>query len=138
MENMRAKTEQEDASMKRMTAVLASILVICGAAAQAATVNVEGGLIVCIGAEALQSVADHWRKPGCIFHCLERSDDEVSDVRARIQAAGCYGKVSAARFDLERLPYIDNLVNLVIVESGIEVPDSEVQRVLAPYGVAIV
>jgi len=124
--------------MKRMTAVLASILVIGGAAAQAATLKVEGGLIVCIGAEALQSVVDHWRKPGCIFHCLERSDDEVSSIRARIQTAGCYGKVSAARFDGERLPYIDNLANLVIVESGIEVPDSEVQRVLAPYGVAIV
>ncbi|HUT09263.1 MAG TPA: hypothetical protein VMY42_02100, partial [Thermoguttaceae bacterium] len=132
------KIVQEDTSMKRIIAILASILVMWGAATRAATVNVEGGLIVCIGAEALENVADDWKKPGCIFHCLETSDDEVSRIRAKIRAAGCYGKVSAARFDLERLPYIDNLVNLVIVESGIEVPDSEVQRVLAPYGVAIV
>ncbi len=124
--------------MKRMIAILASLLVIWGAAARAATVNVEGGMVVCIGAEALQSVADAWKKPGCVFHCLETSDDGVSGIRAKIQAAGCHGKVSAARFDGERLPYIDNLVNLLIVGSGIGVSDSEVRRVLAPYGVAIV
>ncbi len=124
--------------MKRMIVIVASILVMWGATTQAATVNVEGGVIVCIGAEALQSVADDWKRPGCIFHCLETSDDEVSSLREEIRAAGCYGKVSVARFDGERLPYINNLVNLVIVGSRIEVPDSEVQRVLAPYGVAIV
>ena len=132
------KIEREDTSMKRMIAIIASVSIVWGAATRAATVNVEGGLIVCIGAEALESVADDWKKPGCIFHCLETSDDEVSNVRQEILAAGCHGKVSAARFDGERLPYINNLVNLVIVESGIEVPDSEVQRVLAPYGAAIV
>jgi len=121
-----------------MIATLASILALWGATAQAAPVNVEGGLIVCVGAEALRSVADDWRKPGCIFHCLETSDEEVCHIQATIRAAGCYGKVSAARFDGECLPYIDNLVNLLIVGSRIEAPDSEVQRVLAPYGVAIV
>ena len=79
----------------------------------------------------------NWKKPGCIFHCLETSDDEVSSIREEIQAAGCYGKVSVARFDGERLPYINNLVNLVIVGPHIDVPDFEVRRVLAPYGSAI-
>lgn len=129
---------RESTSMKRMIATLACVSFMWGAATRAAAVNVEGGLIVCIGAEALQSVAEDWKKPGCVFHCLETSDAEVSRVRAEVRAAGCYGKVSAARFRGERLPYINNLVNLLIVGSGIEVPDSEVQRVLAPYGVAVV
>ena len=58
--------------------------------------------------------------------------------REKIRAAGCHGKVSAARWDGVRLPYIDNLVNLLIVRSGTDVLGSEVQRVLAPYGVALV
>ena len=66
------------------------------------------------------------------------SDDEVSRIREEIQAAGCYGKISVTRFDGERLPYINNLVNLVIAGSDSEVPDSEVKRVLAPYGAAMV
>ena len=68
---------------------------------------------------------------------MERSHDKVSGLRAKIRAAGCYGKVSVAQFDGEHLPYIDNLVNLLIVGADVEVPDHEVRRVLAPYGVAI-
>jgi outer membrane protein assembly factor BamB len=124
--------------MKTMVAFLASVVIISNATTRAATVNVEGGLIVCIGAEALESVADDWKKPGCVFHCLETSDDEVSRIRAKISSADCGGKVSVARFDGERLPYINNLVNLVIVGPRFEIPDSELQRVLAPYGVAVV
>ena len=64
--------------MKTMVAILAGVLVTWGAIAQAATVNVEGGLIACIGAKTLDSVADDWDKPGCIFHCLETSDDALA------------------------------------------------------------
>ncbi|MHC4628492.1 MAG: outer membrane protein assembly factor BamB family protein, partial [Planctomycetota bacterium] len=66
------------------------------------------------------------------------SKAKISRLREQIMAAGCYGKVSVARFDGEKLPYIDNLVNLLIVGSGFDVPSSEVDRVLAPYGVAVV
>ena len=52
--------------------------------------------------------------------------------------AGCQGKVSVARFDGKKLPYINNLVNLLIVRSGFDVPSSEVERVVAPYGVAVI
>ena len=106
--------------------------------AQGAAVDIQGGLVVCIGSDALESVANDWTKPGCVFHCLVDSDAEVLDLRKKVRAAGCYGKVSVARFDGERLPYIDNLVNLVLAGSGPKVPGSEVQRVLAPYGTAIV
>ncbi|MDP7305799.1 MAG: hypothetical protein QGG09_21990, partial [Pirellulaceae bacterium] len=102
--------------------------------APAATINVEGGLVVCIGAEALESVSDDWKKPGCVFQCLESSETRVSSLRKQIQAAGCYGKVSVTQFAGERLPYINNLANLVIVDPSAEIPESEVHRVLAPTG----
>jgi len=124
--------------MKATVAFFTGMLIILCAVAPAAAVDIEGGLVVCIGAEALESVSNDWEKPGCVFHCLETSKASVSNLRKKIQAAGCYGKVSVAQFDGQRLPYINNLVNLVVVSSGSRVSDSELLRVLAPYGVAIV
>jgi len=124
--------------MKKKIALCVSILAMLCAAAQADTVKVEGGLIVCVGAEALENVADDWKKPGCVFHCLETSDAEISRLRERIQAAGCYGKVSVAGFDGRHLPYINNLVNMVVIrDPGCGIRTEEVERVLAPYGTAI-
>jgi len=124
--------------MKRTIAICVSILAIWCGAAQADTVDVEGGLIVCVGAEALESVAGEWKQPGCVFHCLETSDAEVSRLRKQIQAAGCYGKVSVAKFDGERLPYVNDLVNMLVIrDAGCKMPVKEIERVLAPYGTAI-
>ena len=112
-----------------------SILIHPCAAVQAAPIHVEGGLVVCVGAQALESVATDWGKPGCVFHCLETSDAAVLRLRKTIQAAGSYGKVSVARFDGEHLPYINNLVNLIVIaDAQCTIPEKEIVRVLAPYG----
>ena len=125
--------------MNHRTVLLAGISVLLCCAGRAGAVNVEGGLVVCIGADALESVSAHWTKPGCLFHCLETSDAKVAAVRKRILAAGCHGKVSAARFDGVNLPYSTNLVNLVVVKGPqFKVPRREIERVLAPFGTAIV
>jgi len=124
--------------MKRMISLGMSVLALWCSGAQAADVDVEGGLVVCIGAEALESVSNDWKKPGCVFQCLETSQAGVSNLRKKIQAAGCYGKVSVAQFDGQHLPYINNLVNLIVAGSGSRVSDSELLRALAPYGAAIV
>ena len=42
------------------------------------------------------------------------------------------------RFDGKRLPYAENLVNLLVVGDQCEVPDEEMLRVLAPGGMAYV
>ena len=124
--------------MKSRSIVFTGIVVLCCVAVQAAAVDVDGGLVVCIGADALESVSNDWEKPGCVFQCLETSKSKVSSLRERIMPAGCHGKVSVARFDGKKLPYISNLANLLIMGSGFNVPSSELKRVLAPYGVAVV
>ena len=116
---------------------IVGLLIAWGAHAQAAPVEVEGGLVICIGAEALESVSSDWKKPGCVFQCLETSDAKVAELRKKIQAAGCYGKVSVASFDGHRLPYINNLASLVIAGPGFRVSDIELQRIVAPYGSVI-
>ncbi len=125
--------------MKRAIVLLAGVAVVCSAGGPARAVAVEGGLIVCVGADALESVAGHWQRPGCIIQCLETSDAAVRTLRSKVMAAGCHGKVSVARFDGEHLPYVDNLVNLIVCSaSGARCSKAEMMRVLAPYGRAVV
>jgi len=123
--------------MKRRTFLWVSVLVLWCSVTAAADVDVRGGLVVCIGGEALETVSKDWMKPGCFFQCLETSQARIANLRKKIRAAGCYGKVSVAPYDGERLPYINNLVNLLIVGPGYSLPSSEVRRVLAPYGIAV-
>ena len=51
-----------------------------------------------------------------------------------IRSLGIYGRVSVERFDGDRLPYTDNLVNLVVSEDLGRVSQEEVVRALAPGG----
>ncbi len=125
-------------TMKSRNIVFTSIVILWCVAVQAAIVDVDGGLVVCIGEDALESTSNDWKKPGCVFQCLETTESKVCSLRERIMAAGCYGKVSVAQFDGKKLPYINNLVNLLIMDSRLNIPSSELKRVLAPYGVAVV
>ena len=63
---------------------------------------------------------------------------KVETARKKIMAAGCYGQVSARIFDGRKLPYVDNLVNLIVAGADCEVPRDEIMRVLAPRGIALI
>jgi outer membrane protein assembly factor BamB len=123
------------------TGLLLPLLCVCAIASSAVSAERAGrsdGLIVCIGEKALDGVSSDWNKPGRIFHCLETSDAKVDALRAKITAAGCYGKVSAAKFDGRCLPYVNNLVSRIIVtDESCVVPSEEIRRVLAPYAIAV-
>jgi hypothetical protein len=100
--------------------------------------GIKGGLVVCVGVDALKEVSNEWKTDGYIFQCLEIDPVKVSNLRKKIEDAGCYGKVSVNTFDGQSLPYADNLVNLLIQGSKSDVQNSEFKRVLAPNGVAVV
>jgi len=69
---------------------------------------------------------------------LDTEQRNLEEAREYILSHNLYGKVSVDRLKGRRLPYIDNLVNLVVSENLGAVPDSEVMRVLCPEGVAYV
>ena len=75
---------------------------------------------------------------GALVHGLDTDADNVRAARTHIQSLGLYGKVSVDTFDGSRLPYIDNLANLIVAEDLGGVPMTEVMRALAPLGVACV
>lgn len=99
--------------------------------------GVQGGLVVHLGCgdgtlTAALRVNDRY-----LVHGLDTDQANVAKARAHIRSLGRYGPVSVDAFGGRRLPYIDNLVNLVIAEDLGGVPIAEVMRVLAPKGVAI-
>ncbi len=120
-----------------MNRLLLPLLGACALASPARAIRPDagGGLIVCIGEKALERFSGDWKTPGRTFHCLETSDAGVAAIRKKILVAGCHGKVSAAKFDGRHLPYIDNLVNLIVVAGEeCEITSDEIKRALAPHG----
>ncbi len=97
----------------------------------------RGGLIVHLGCGDGQLTAALRANDGYLVQGLDADDANVERARAHIRSMGLYGPVSVDHFDGRRLPYADNLVNLVIRDAGCEIRDKEIQRVLAPGGVAL-
>ena len=73
-----------------------------------------------------------------LVHGLDRDAKSVERAREYIQSLGIYGKVSVDRCKGRLLPYIDNLVNLLVSEDLGGISMDEVMRVLCPNGVAYI
>ena len=101
--------------------------------------GVKGGLVVHLGCGDGKETARLRINDSYIVHGLDTDAEAVADARKHIQSLGIYGKATADTFDGKNLPYIDNLVNLLVDESGkSKVPGDEILRVLAPGGVAVI
>ena len=128
---------------------LAAGLLLCAAGARAATpeqlaarilkdAQVTGGLVVHLGCGDTPLTAALRADPSYLVQGLDRDREVVLQARRRIRSLGLYGQVTVDTLVGNRLPYLDNLVNLVLVEEPGDVPASEVMRVLRPGGVAFV
>lgn len=111
------------------------------AAAEAAelitTSGIKGGIVVHVGCgDGLVTAAlranDSYQVQG-----LTTDPVAMMATREAISKAGVYGAVAVDVWDGKMLPYIENLVNLVVVENPASVPREEVLRVLVPHGVAM-
>jgi len=100
--------------------------------------DVQGGLIVHIGCGDGKLTAALCVNDSYLVHGLDPDVKNIEKARKHIQSLKLYGKVSVDRLNGSRLPYIDNLVNLVVSEQLGRVTMSEVTRVLAPNGAAYI
>ena len=102
--------------------------------------GVHGGFVVQVGipARPLELV------PTESFHAqvLDRHADRVAALRQTLVAEGRYGRLSVEHRTGGDLPYVDGIVNLLIVEEPASpaepgVTEAEALRVLVPEGIAL-
>ena len=102
------------------------------------TTGVRGGLVVHLGCGHGKLTAALRASERHVVHGLDTDPAKVERARRHVASLGLYGPVSIARLTGSRLPYADNLVNLLVAEAAGLVPMAEVMRVLCPKGVAYV
>ena len=76
--------------------------------------GVKGGLIVHVGCGDGTLTAALRTSDGFIVHGLDTDAANIAAARQHIQSLGLYGPVSVETWSGKRLPYADNLVNLVV------------------------
>ena len=98
--------------------------------------GVTGGFFVHLGVGTGELTAALRQGDGVQVQGLDRDATVVQKARELIRKAGDYGDVAVDQIVGSQLPYIDNLVNLMVIEDQGDVPQEEVLRVLVPNGVA--
>jgi len=118
---------------------------VCGAWAGAAdarrvldATGVKGGLVVHLGCGEGRLTAALRAGDSYVVHGLDADASNIAAARRHVDSLELTGAVSAERFSGARLPYADNLVNLIVVEAPGKVGMDECLRVLVPDGVAYV
>jgi len=101
------------------------------------TSGAKGGFVVRLGCGDGKLTAELKRSDAYIVHGLDTEAATVQKAREHFLARRFNGTVSAAVFDGEHLPYIDNMVNLLVVSSRFNVSRTELMRVLTPNGVLL-
>lgn len=100
--------------------------------------GIQGGFVVHVGCgdgklTAALKANDSYQVQG-----LSKDASAIPAAREAVAKSGAYGAVSLDAWDGKGLPYIENLVNLLVVEDANAVPRAEIDRVLTPDGVAMV
>ena len=101
--------------------------------------GVKGGLVVHVGGGSAAWTAALRVSPRYLVQGIERDADRVAKARAVLRDQGKLGGVTVIRWQGKRLPYADNLVNLLIDTGAAgKIAKEEILRVLVPGGVALV
>ncbi|MBL7039117.1 MAG: PQQ-binding-like beta-propeller repeat protein [Pirellulaceae bacterium] len=127
----------------RVLPMIASLLFSSAVAAAEFTDDVieiarlQGGLAVVIGCDDARVATDLVER-GFVVQALDDDRAAVAEAKRVFSTAGVHGQATAIEFDGECLPYVDNLVNLLVLpNTRSEIPESELDRVLAPRGVLV-
>lgn len=100
--------------------------------------GVKGGVVVHLGVADAERTASLRLSDSYMVQGLDRDQARVDGARGKLRGKGLYGPVAVDRLNGARLPFIDNFVNLLIVDETQGISEEEFRRVLAPRGVALV
>ncbi len=92
------------------------------------------GFTVVVGVEDVVELTSLNEAGGLLVHGLSRDAAQVAEIRKQLELGKAVGPVNVSRYDGDNLPFIENTVNMLVVDSGESVGESELLRVLAPNG----
>ncbi len=98
----------------------------------------SGGFVVHLGAGDGELTVALKQNPATQVHGLDADAGKVKAARQRVLASHLYGDIAFEHFAGTELPYVDNLVNLLVAEDLGGVSQEEVLRVLVPEGIALI
>ena len=100
--------------------------------------GVQGGLVVHLGVNNGKLTAALHAGRSYVVHGLSRNKGIVDKARVYIKNQGMYGKVSVEHWKGSQLPYISDMVDLVVSTGQPEVSMDEIMRVLSPGGIVYI
>jgi outer membrane protein assembly factor BamB len=103
-----------------------------------ASSGLKGGLVVHLGCGDGRLTAELRANERFIVHGLDTDVANIAKAQKYLHSKGQYGPVSVRLFDGKNLPYVDNMVNLLVAEDMGDVSIEEIIRVLAPKGGAYI
>ena len=100
-----------------------------------------GGICTVVGRRDAEFAIALAKQGQFVVHCLYTKPELRDKMRVAIRSRGMYGTVSANTLGAGRLPYVENLINIVVVDAYPELAEGglsveEVIRAMAPLGVA--
>ena len=118
--------------------LLISSLLAADAQQQAADLlqdsGVRGGFVVHLGCGNGELTLALRQSAAFQVHGLEESSELVAQARERIRSVGDYGDIAVMQFSDSQLPYVDNMVNLLVADQTSGISQDEMLRVVTPGG----
>ncbi len=129
--------------MKNYVTSLALVLLgvspaLAGLATVVKSSGITGGVVVHLGCAEGRDTVGLCPDDGYCVQGLDADAAQIAKARKFIRETAHQGNISFTTFDGVHLPYVDNMVNLIVAEQLDRVPEAELMRVLAPRGVAMI
>ncbi|MBL9131910.1 MAG: PQQ-binding-like beta-propeller repeat protein [Verrucomicrobiaceae bacterium] len=100
--------------------------------------GVKGGIVVHVGCGDASVTQKLRANESYQVQGLTKDADKVPAIRDSLHKAGVSGAVAVSEWNAKHLPYIENYVNLLVIEDAAAVSREEIDRVLTPLGVAMI
>lgn len=102
-------------------------------------VGLDGGLIVHLDCDGGALTAALGAEENYLVHGLDPDPGDIDTARGLIRSLGVYGRITAELHTGNKLPFVDNLVNLVVSQAPVNsAVMAEIMRILAPNGTAYI
>lgn len=102
-----------------------------------AVAGIQGGVVVHLGVEDGKKITALRTGETFLVQGLAKDRVKTGKVREHLASQGIHGAATVREFDGRHLPYIDSLVNLIVVSDRFSVSEEEILRVLVPGGKAV-